>query len=114
MESLEILKAARVLITNPAKWGQGELSKLNKDGDTCWCAVGALMHVSGARHTICTPRPHAFALQALGQAIGPDFKTRWSYMVPNWNDAPNRTHEQVLALFDKAIEIAERNKNVKD
>jgi hypothetical protein len=36
------------------------------------------------------------AVQALADAAGVDH-------IPTWNDVPERTHEEVVALFDKAL-----------
>jgi hypothetical protein len=42
-------------------------------------------------------------IAALGKAVG----CTHSYEIARWNDAPERTQAEVLAAFDKAIELAE-------
>lgn len=43
------------------------------------------------------------AHKALSEAVG-------SFVVhtPNWNNAPERTHAEVMQAFDRAISLAER------
>jgi len=58
----------------------------------CWCALGALAgaevdHISRA-------------MAELGAALPEGAH----HGVDEWNDAPGRTHEDVIALYDRAIE----------
>jgi hypothetical protein len=55
----------------------------------CWCASGAI-----------NAKADYAARRVFGEAIGTD-------CIPGWNDAPERTQAEVLAAFDKAIELAE-------
>lgn len=45
------------------------------------------------------------AINALYNAIGLS-REFWMPKLPDWNDAPERTHAEVLAAFDKAIAAA--------
>lgn len=89
------LITARALIASPENWCQGKLFA-RKDGTTClfsdnadcFCALGACIR-AGA--------PDA-ALAACLPAC-------WHGRLTKFNDYPGRTHAEVLAVFDKAIEL---------
>jgi len=94
MTPLETLKAARHLISDPAKWTQGTIARDWTGKQTtadsidafCWCAVGAL--------------------EKVGSNAGPFRALRWAMpsgyrSIVSFNDS--HTHAEVLALFDKAI-----------
>ncbi len=99
MTTLEILKAARELISAPERWTQ-ETSARTPDGRrcgalnanaVCWCSTGAtlMFDPDNLGH---------FADSALG----------WQLMSDGYNDGVERfndthTHAEVLALFDKTI-----------
>ncbi len=98
MTPLETLKAARDLISDPAKWTQGELAR-DADGEqvpplddnaTCWCSIGAMRKV-------CGPKANFYdgAFRRLY------FKVPSKGAVSEFNDT--HTHAEVLALFDAAI-----------
>lgn len=98
------LKAARALIDTPEKWLKGTLYGDN-DGAmvrvgwaTCFCMDGAIDRACSDGLGIDHNRATA-AVEALG--LG------GSMEVWKWNDAPERTHAEVMAAFDKAIEKAE-------
>lgn len=107
---VEILKAARASITDPANWTQGEYAK-NADGDSldereweaqapaCFCSVGAVAK-AGAM-SVCDAENSA-AVVYLGKAIG----SKLPCAIVEYND--EHTHEEVLAAFDKAIALAEK------
>jgi hypothetical protein len=98
MTPLETLKAARQLITDPAKWTQGEFAR-DVDGSAsfalserahCYCALGALEKVIG--------RPdYTDAYDKLWRVC----RTKFGTDVAAFNDT--HTHAEVLALFDAAI-----------
>jgi hypothetical protein len=97
MTPLETLKAARQLISDPAKWTQGEFAR-DADGNevkawsedaTCFCAYGAIQHV--------TEREDSEADFVLWKACMSKFQTEVIVL----NDT--HTHAEVLALFDAAI-----------
>lgn len=99
MTPLEILKEARAKIADPAMWGQGGRPERPRF-DSC-CAAEAIEEVVpfkefGARHD---------ALEMFKCAAG--IGDEWGDFV-SWNDAPDRTHSEVLATFNLAIAL-ERN-----
>lgn len=98
MDTVETLKAARALIDTPEKWWQ-------KKGDEYragrHCAITALDEVGGVR---ATTGP---AIPALARAIGgwteePVLLVR---TITSFNDS--HSHAEVLAAFDRAIEVEE-------
>lgn len=97
MTPLETLKAARLLITDPAKWTQGEYAR-DADGNevrawsedaTCFCAYGAIQRV--------TEHEDSEADFFLMKTCIDKFQLE----VITLNDT--HTHAEVLALFDAAI-----------
>lgn len=97
------LREARALIEPEGAWVQGSYAYTaskralitgSQEGAVCWCAVGAI-------DKSCQGEPRLWrkAADFLGDAVG--------CAIPKWNDAPERTHAEVLAAFDKAIELAE-------
>ena len=104
MNTLELLIAARKKIERPECWTKGWEAR-DKDGRatdacdpvaTCWCGIGAIWYCA-AEFTSET----SYSENALHVACGEHF--------PSWQDAVERTHAEVLACFDRAIET-ERQK----
>jgi hypothetical protein len=99
MTTLEVLKAAREKIADPAHWTKGEIARdkfgmdsMSKSPDACaWCAMGAIWNVSPNVEV----RAEAFNALDVQTYLG----------VPEFNDS--HTHPEVLALFDKAIAAEE-------
>lgn len=90
MTVLETLRAARALIDTPEKWGQ------KVDGEwTGTCVSNALLNADKTGDM----EPWF----ALNRVLG---LPAVSYLF-RWNDAPGRTHAQVMALFDTAISYEE-------
>jgi hypothetical protein len=97
MTPLETLKAARQLITDPAKWTQGVAAR-NRLGSSidplaenafCFCSLGAIRNVVASDD-------HAF--ERASDALRSHSPTG---VAAAFNDT--HTHAEVLALFDKAI-----------
>lgn len=104
MTTVEILRAARKLIERPDAWIQGKYARNQagdpvnpNDPDACkFCGNGAIIRARGS----VILRSAGFAAFALDRAIGASF-------IP-WQDAPGRTHDEVLHAFDRAIALAEK------
>ncbi len=98
----DILVAARALIERPERWTQGayrrdaEGDKCDEDHAVCWCVEGAMLHVSN-RYSYEYHNAHRLLVVATGTSLTG---------AEHWNDWPSRTHQQVLATFDRAIELA--------
>lgn len=104
MKTVEVLRAARELISDPERWtrhavardADGGLLLNGNDPRACqWSAEGAVGHVTGCS----IDQPGALsAINALSRAAKPLRPSRA-------NDIG--THAEVLAMFDKAIALAE-------
>lgn len=99
MNTHELLIAARKKIERPECWTQGCAARSGTGGEVdydyflanCWCGWGAIWAVK------CDdPYVAAIAEKALTKACG--------YHFPTWQDAPERTHAEVMKVFDIAIE----------
>ena len=108
MSAAETLRRARELLTPEGAWGQG-YDALNGAGEAvsptahnavCRCSYGALRAAGGDVYGDA-------AREVLLQAIG--LEAAKGDSVINWNDDPGRTHAEVLAAFDRAIELAQRD-----
>lgn len=104
MSTVEVLKRARETISKPERWTQGAYARdargypigVGHSDAVCFCATGAIAR--GA------PDPEARALAQMGVRIG----RRPVEGLAAWNDAPERTHAEVLAAFDSAIKRLEK------
>lgn len=116
MESIEVLRGARELLTDPARWvhhgplavnAEGkpagepddpEWGWVDDEGDslaedaTAWCLVGACQRAAGEAIWFTDP-----LLQPLRDAINSPLP------LGQWNDQPGRTHADVLTALDAAI-----------
>ena len=98
----ENLIAAKALIDTPQKWTKGHY----QFGD-CFCSLGALGCVLEM-----TPSDDMGGNEiALGMALPADFEPDSELTVGtkvvNYNDHPETTHADIMALFDRAIAAAE-------
>ena len=102
MNSVQVLQAALALLVDPTRWTQRALAR-NEFGDeerdprsvdaTQWCVFGALTKVTTEADLPAVIRAEE-ALERVG-CTG-----------TSWNDAPERTHNQVLVAIERAL-IAE-------
>lgn len=106
MNTVEVLKAARALIADEAHWAQGFYA-VNADGnvtdpfceDACkFCSVGAVANVLGIYGSEAEDHD---IIRQLNHAAG-YFSD--SADIVGFND--NYTHDEVLTVFDRAIEHA--------
>lgn len=97
MKTSEQLKQAKLLIATPDKWTQGKFVDQGKI-----CASEAIARTTeGRANHHSGDYMSCEAYKILEEAMG--IKT--SFAVSNFNDS--HTHEEVLAAFDRAIEIAQ-------
>lgn len=92
---LKVLIAARAKIADPSNWGKGMRGGGRRSIETC-CAAEAIEEVA---QPMTSPERHA-AFRALYNAAGLDWR---GDMLTKWNDAPERTHAEVMAAFNLAI-----------
>lgn len=84
----DVLRRARALIDSPEKWCKGAMR--TEDGRRC--IFGAIDDAAGR---LAIDESHLFS-----RATG-------IRNIAEWNNAPERTHAEVLAAFDRAIALAE-------
>lgn len=105
MTTVEILRAARAKIEKPEAWAKGGFAcdargyavGARNPLAICFCSIGAIRRVTASFAEELAARD---VLSEIVEAIG-------MYGLAEWNDAPERTHAEVLAAFDKAISLAE-------
>jgi hypothetical protein len=85
----------QVLVAGDAK---GRSAPLHSDTAVVFCPYGALQRVTVADNGL-----YGRLLELVKRAVG---LGKGSSLIV-WNDAPERTQAEVLAAFDKAIELAE-------
>lgn len=100
LRTIAVLKSARARISDPEHWTRGALSR-NICGDevsadspnACqWCMVGVL-DISGFS-------PEVWRAESY-------LKLTTGGYIDQFNDHPDTTHADVLAAYDRAIEMAE-------
>lgn len=105
--AIEILRTAREMIRDPRNWcqhalardGHGrQLDRIDCGDAKAWDASGAVLSAYGLPRWV-GPSWEAYA--ALAHFLPPNVA------LAQYNDAPGRTHAQMLALFDHAIEYLE-------
>ncbi len=107
--TVEILRAARERISDPERWTQRAECRAKQRGPethpvegTCWCALGSLAaeRTSTLQHFECVRLLESAARERYPWSVEP---------VVAVNDrAPRRiAHPAVLALYDRAIQLAE-------
>lgn len=107
--ALDVLCEAREILVEKG-WTQGCCARdargkncdIGSKAAVCYCAVGAISHVSDYSEPT---RPFKQACIALRRVIN----IKQGMSIGSWNDAPERTKEEVIAAFDKAIEELERD-----
>lgn len=93
---LSVLFAAREAVSRG--WCQGTF----RDSEGRVCAVGAIRRAAGGDESAVAPG--ITVNRALDTFIEAN-DIPW--LVSSWNDAPNRTQNDVVAAFDRAIELAQ-------
>lgn len=106
MTVAELLRRAKERIATPDRWCQHYLSANeyvgSEDGllpDACkWCLQGALSEEAPSYADFNAANAMVRRALALPEEEG----------VYDWQDAPGRTHAEVMAAFDRAIALAEQ------
>jgi hypothetical protein len=108
-DAAQVLREALNTLEDPKCWTKGENARDARGNDlpvldrgaVCFCALGA---IDRAVQTNCFELGiYHLAVEFLNSAI---FEKKFAD-IPAWNDAPERTHAEVIAAFEKAIELAE-------
>jgi hypothetical protein len=106
-----ILRSARDRLADPLRWldGDRDHEAVNGAGRGClpWDAAAVRWDLWGAIGAAGgTPRATDIAVQHVARAAGLLLCDITS--LSDWQDAPERTHAQILAVLDAAIEAAAR------
>jgi len=96
MTPREVLISAKALIDTPEKWWRGEY---RPDSDTSISCVQTATYKAWNSPNNNSADVYCDAMNFLGRATGARY-------IPSWNDAPERTHAEVMDAFDRAIELA--------
>lgn len=101
MTPLETLKTARALVANGwtqetfARDGSGSAVRSRAENAVCFCATGAISRACRSDHDA-----YQLAYAAIERVVGEPPAT--------WNDSRHRTQAEVVAAFDRAIELEEK------
>lgn len=118
-EVIELLKSGRDRIADPKNWTKGYYARdaggnpIGEDSPeaVCWCAAGALQSclviiAAGNIRRNYNIRNHA--LEFLHLSMPSDFDVNL-FSIAGFNDAPETTHADVMAAYDRAIALAEKS-----
>jgi len=103
MTTVEILKAAKQVISKPEAWCQGDEARTETDEVVTpdnslavkFCMLGSTFKIADSDAGRSARR---FLYRTMGDS---------EVDLVDWNDAPERTHAEVMAKFDEAIALAE-------
>lgn len=104
----EILRKAKKLIEKPEKWCTGQYFSQGS-----MCSVGAVIKASGQSRKefdVCrldVQQAEETLNKATMQVVNNTCSESFGCVV-DYNDAPRRSHKQIMKLFDIAIKIAEK------
>lgn len=106
-EAHELLTVARALIATPKQWTKGAYEDRLEDGTQCFCLLGALKRAAAKneshRWTLSeTANDRYCRLRRIVVACLP-FGTGYQHL-HHFNDDARRTHDEVLAVLDRALE----------
>ncbi len=122
LSTIEQLKGARELLSDPARWtkgawargpgdepGFGSRETIHSPIANCWCLRGALRKVVGVSEVgRVTGGEQAVAL-AYKLTFATTLELEFDpHRFSAWNDREETTHEEVLALLDRAIAMEEK------
>lgn len=108
MTVVELLKAGQELISVPERWTQGVAARdangvpINprKEDACCWCSYGALLKVSDDAQLVYSAR--GFLNRAIGVLDDPIWPGVYFVKFQE-----SHTHAEVLAMWNRAIALAE-------
>lgn len=98
MKPSEVLRAAKALIATPETWADGNTARITGPKYCAGMAIGFAL--SSPRRDVLPLRCSVFRYFGYGPSMSD---------IGQWNDAPERTHSDVMAAFDRAIALAEAN-----
>ncbi len=106
---INVLKGAQGRLARPECWTQGSAARdvLGRKVDfrdptaVCFCLLGAIWAECDDGYKHDYDDVFRDLLRTAEPAIGP------SHSVADWQDMPERTHQEVLSVLSRAIKIAE-------
>jgi len=102
-----MIKNARKLIERPENWTKGRYITMEADY-LSYCAVGALKTARNKLQNNAIESHCQKNVYDTYWSTFPMFPDKLSdCMLVRYNDAPERTHEEILTLFDQAIKNSE-------
>ncbi len=101
----DVLRKARALIERPGIWAKG--TDPTPVSPNCVCAQTAISRSAADLPTEAGKQATQFLLRVIDTLATPDISASDLGRIWRWNDAPERTHAEVLAAFDRAIALAE-------
>jgi len=111
MTPKSILKDMRNLLEAPERWTQGEYARDEK-GDyicsrssraVCWCLMGAVSKVTGSEKA----PDESVAVYETYNLLDSLANKHGEASTADWNDSKGRTHSEVLAFLDEAMQSTE-------
>ena len=104
MKVSEFIDRTKALIDTPEKWCKGAFKRTELTGQTSYCMLGAANKV--AFGFINYFDLHKLFKNYVADALSLDNSDDILGPIPEWNDAPERTHKEVMEALDKAKELA--------
>lgn len=112
MKVSEVLTCARAKIADPKNWTKDAYARDAGGAEiefwaptACqWCASGAISACddgAALKGSVDHRNPFYFMARSIPSWNEDSYET-----IPGYNDAADRTHGEILALFDKAITLA--------
>lgn len=109
MSTADILRRAKARIADPEHWCRWEFAldhlgidvESTSDTACAWCALGALAAENGVAINIATYQPGERFIEAASMAL---------HNEPMAKVNDTMTHADVMAVYDRAIELAEKSK----
>ena len=101
MNAEAVLRNARTTLEKPEAWTRGVMARFDNGLEcnpksefaVCFCPLGAIARTDTYGIT------KGVAIQRIEKVLG----ISGSGSIASWNDEPDRTHDEVLAAFDRAI-----------
>lgn len=111
MTPIRMLEVAKALISSPEKWTQGVSARdargrhvdYGSQQARCWCVLGAMMKIDVGLDNFFGRQGAIWLLEKTMKSIWPSYSGLGS-----WNDAPERTHADVMRLFTAAAVFAQQ------
>lgn len=108
---LELMIEAKALIEDESKWtkgyyahdSEGSLREALDPQAVCFCSVGALIKVAGGYDY-----PQSLQIDRAEAVLSDCVKIStdgWGQDIVEFNDAKDNTHQDVMAVWDKAIQM---------